>query len=109
MHQNGIISHSKNIIIQGKYMVIKTVRNKRTTEADTEAFINAGAKVIEDIQVKKSEKLDRKEWFILSLRLPQEMIKKLDQKRFNNGWASRNSCILLALQKFLEEENVNTV
>lgn len=83
--------------------------DKTIEEEKAEAFINGGAKVIEDIKEEKKEtkveKLKREDWAILSLRLPNQIVKKIDEKRVKNGWSSRNSWIFLAIQKAIEEEN----
>lgn len=92
-------------------MSVKTVKilEKTIEDEKAEAFINGGGKVIEDAKGEKKEekvkKLKREDWAILSLRLPNDVVKKIDESRVKNGWSSRNSWIFLAIQKAIEEES----
>lgn len=92
-------------------MAVKMVKilEKTVEDAKAEEFINGGGKVVEDIKEEKKEgktkKLKRDDWAILSLRLPNQIVKMIDERRVKNGWSSRNSWIFLAIQKAIKEES----
>ncbi len=68
-----------------------------------EEFIN---KANPEFREKKEEesKPTRENWQTLSLRLPPEVIKQIDESRMKKGWESRNSWILEAIQEKINEK-----
>lgn len=66
-------------------------------------FITGGGAPADEPK-EESDKPNRKDWVTLSLRLPPELIKKIDAKRKNHGWISRNAYIYRAIEIEVEKE-----
>ena len=66
-------------------------------QKEIDAFVNKGG---EPSQTKKDKRSD---WQLISLRMPPDLLKAIDEERKNHGWISRNSYILETLQKSLHQ------
>lgn len=71
-------------------MVVKAKINQKSIDD----VINKGADVIED-QVKK----ESNDWTLISVRLPKDLLKKIDQERSQSIGLTRNAWILQQFQK----------
>lgn len=69
--------------------------------SDIEKLIDKGAPVKSDLEKKQ------KNFVVISLRLPQDMLLKIDERVENSIGLNRTGWILQALQKELEQSDLN--
>lgn len=92
-------NHKKNILnIQGVYMAVRKPLEKVKEEMDIEALIDSGAKVKEDIVV-------RKKWPIINLRISEEMLRNVDHAVSERVGITRTGWILEAIHEKLKGMN----
>jgi hypothetical protein len=82
--------------------------NKKKSEEDINEIISMGAPVKEDLkkeeikeEVKKEEKKEK--WKLIPVRMPEKLVKELDDKIEKRIGLSRNAWILEAIQKNLKD------
>jgi hypothetical protein len=76
--------------------------HKPKLEEEVDKIVNKGAPVKED--VKKEEKKEKEDkWKLVPIRMPEKLLKELDDKIKNRIGLSRNAWILESIQKNLKE------
>jgi hypothetical protein len=81
-------------------------KDNKKTEEEIKKIIEQGAPVKEDVKQeneKKEEKEVKEKWKLVPIRMPEKLLKKVDDKIGKRIGLSRNAWVLGLIQEKLEE------